>query len=169
MEDRALLSAFRVSQSSIQFDDAVKLTRLKKPIGSVGENARPPRLKDLIGTSLGSTLRIVFAALCEYANPRTEMWPVGALKLDGFAAWPSVQTLAAMTGLSVRAVQAALRDLEAAGAIRCIYRSPGGGSVSGDRTKRQSTCCYLITPQHVHPMYLVKELKQQQRLFRPAH
>jgi hypothetical protein len=99
---------------------------------------------------MGSTARIVFAALCEYANSRNEMWPPGAPKMEGFAAWPSIQTLMSVTGLSDRAVQIALRDLEAVNAIHCIYRSHGGGSEKGDRKKRTSTSCYLLTPNSVH-------------------
>jgi hypothetical protein len=140
-----------VNTANIRVATAVKLTSLKKPNASAdGAILRPPRLRDLIGTSTGSTARIVFAALCEYANPRNEMWPPGAPKSEGFAAWPSIQTLMSLTGLSDRAVQIALRDLEAANAIQCIYRSQGGGSEKGDRKKRTSTSCYLLTPNSVH-------------------
>ena len=75
------------------------------------------------------------------------MWPPGARKSDGFAAWPSVATLTIITGLSERTVQTALRELEAAGAIRCIRRSRGGGSHKPGQTR--GTNCYLLTPHDV--------------------
>jgi len=75
------------------------------------------------------------------------MWPPGARKSDGFAAWPSVATLTVITGLSERTVQTALRELEAAGAIRCIRRSRGGGSHKPGQTL--GTNCYLLTPHDV--------------------
>jgi excisionase family DNA binding protein len=82
-----------VNRADIQFANIVKLTSPRKPNASTnGAALRPPRLKDLIRTTLGSTTRIIFAALCEYANSRNEMWPPGTLKLVGFA-WPPVQRL----------------------------------------------------------------------------
>ena len=77
------------------------------------------------------------------------MWPPGTRKSDGFAAWPSVSTLTVITGLSERTVQIALRELEAAGAIRCICRSRGGGSHKPGKTP--ATNCYLLTPHDVPP------------------
>jgi hypothetical protein len=88
-----------------------------------------------------------------YANtptPELTCGPQVPLNWKVFAAWPSVQTLMSVTGLSDRGVQIALQDLQAVNAIQCIYHSRGGGSEKGDRKKQTSTNCYLLTPNSVH-------------------
>lgn len=92
---------------------------------------RPPKMRDLIGTSFSTGERIVFGALCDYANANCQMWPPWVPRMNGFAAWPSIPKLAAVTKLSDRGVQNALRFLEKEGAIRCIYRSTGGARTPG--------------------------------------
>ncbi len=117
--------------------------------GAAQPGNRYPRLKDLAHTRLKTTARVVFAALCDYANPKCEMWPSGAPRVEGFAAWPSVQTIMGVTGLSDRGVQIALRELETAGAIQCIRRSRGGGSRKAGYWAKANTNCYLLTPNAV--------------------
>ena len=134
-------------------------TKTFDPLGN-----RPPRVKDLPREQvckestkpkqpriLSSTARGVFGVLCEHANNKKSMWPPFVpASASGWLAWPSVLTVAAMTGYSDRAVQMALSELETAGAIQCAYRSKGGAAqiVHGRRIPAK-TSAYLITPNHV--------------------
>jgi len=116
-----------VNRDDPELAPAVRLTTTTPEPDPAPSRNRYPRMKDLAGTNLKTTSRLVFGALCDYADPKNEMWPPGAPKIEGFAAWPSIQTLMSVTDLSDRGVQIGLRELEAAGAIRCIRRSRGGG------------------------------------------
>ncbi|MGA8030437.1 MAG: hypothetical protein WB992_25120 [Bryobacteraceae bacterium] len=108
-------------------------------------------MKDLIGTVFSTAERIVFGALCDYSNANVEMRPPWVPKTDGFAAWPSIQRIVAVTKLTDRGVQIALAKLEAGDAIRCIYRSKGGAPKRrGDRVLPAKTNCYLLTPNSLH-------------------
>ena len=108
-------------------------------------------MKDLIGTSFETAARAVFGALCDHANSNAEVWPPWVPRADqGYAAWPSVRRIAAITNLGERGVQTALRQLENGGAIRSIYRSAGGAPKRcGEKTLPGRTSCYLITPHSV--------------------
>lgn len=102
---------------------------------------------------LGPTDRLVFAGLCGYANRNGgPAWLRN--RPSGFLAWPSVPTLSEDTGLSERAVQAGIKNLEAHGAIICVYRSAGGAPRSrrGAQPQPGRTNCYLLTPHQVHPL-----------------
>jgi Helix-turn-helix domain len=103
-----------------------------------------PRLKHLKGLQLKQSARLVFAALCEYANRKNEKWPAGIPKLEGFAAWPSVHTITQVTGLSDRGVQRGLRELEKRKVIQRLI--PLGEFKRGAHTVRTDTNCYLLTP-----------------------
>lgn len=61
----------------------------------------------------GLAAKLVLVALADHADP------------DGRRAWPSVVTLARMTGIPGRSVTRALRALEAAALIVCVERSSG--------------------------------------------
>jgi hypothetical protein len=113
---------------------------------------RPPRMKDLMRSSFSTAERAVFGALCDYSNAKSDMWPPWVPKSDGFAAWPSIETIAAITNLTDRGVQKALAKLELGNAIYCIYRSKGGAPKKrGGGMLPARTNCYLITPNSVHP------------------
>jgi hypothetical protein len=88
--------------------------------------------------------RLVLSGLCEYASDNSNEWPPYLLHLassdvQGHIAWLSVGQLAAITTFCERTVRAGLRALEAAGAIRCVYKSSQGGSQNHPN-------CYLLTP-----------------------
>ncbi len=65
-------------------------------------------------TETDPTAKLVLLALADHANGATAL------------AWPSIARLVALTGLSERAVQQALRRLEAEGKVARATR-PGGG------------------------------------------
>lgn len=130
-----------------------------KPIADCGDglvrNLRPPKMKDLVGTALSTSDRIVFGILCEHANANSDMWPPWVPKAEGFAAWPSVCTIARIAQLTDRGVQKILRRLEAANVVRCIFRSLGGAPTrKGDRPLPGRSSCYLITPNRVHRSWI---------------
>jgi Helix-turn-helix domain len=108
-------------------------------------------MKDLAGSNLTTSSRAVFAALCEFGNQNSEMWPSWVPRsIVGFFAWPSIKRLEIVTGLSKRGTQVALKELEREGAVLCVYRSRGGAprrttpSAAGHPAK---TNAYLLTPQ----------------------
>lgn len=119
---------------------------------------------------LGPDERAVFGAICDYGNPNPVMWPSWVdnstvqqhiqSHFDGeneqiipCLAWPSISKLCEHTALSERAVQVALRNLETARALDCVYRSKGGAPRkprSGENARPGRANCYLITPHCVH-------------------
>ena len=67
--------------------------------------------------------------------------------MEGFASWLGVPRICRLTGLSDRAVQPALKRLQARNAIQCIYQSKGGAARKQEgKNEPAKTNCYLLTP-----------------------
>jgi hypothetical protein len=124
--------------------------------GKHGQKPRPPRVKDLpieILRTLPAGARLTLGVLCEHANYKPECRPPYADRsIEGYAAWPSVESLAKAAVLSKRAIQYSLQSLRQVGIIRPIHKSNGGS--------KKSTV-YLITTQNLHPS-TVQELRDSE-------
>ena len=106
-----------------------------------------PKLKHLEGAEFTSSELLVFAALCDFANPNAEKWPPWVPRMEGFASWLGVPRICRLTRLSDRAVQPALKRLQARNAIQCIYQSKGGAARKQEgKNEPPKTNCYLLTP-----------------------
>ena len=107
---------------------------------------KKPMLRHVQETILRNNSRLVFAALCDWANTNYRSWRPEAEAHDGFASWISRKTMGEMANISLRTVDAALEELQTANIIRCIYHGQGGDP--------QDTCVYLLTPHLVKPSFL---------------